>query len=113
MYFCCMEALQNAAKHAPEAGVAVRLTDDGRELRLLGRRRGPGHRYGRRASTATGSATCSTGWWPSAARSHVGRSPSGGTRVDGRIRIPLASGGPVERRQRPRRSARRRHEARG
>jgi signal transduction histidine kinase len=27
IYFCCLEALQNAAKHAPQATVAVRLRE--------------------------------------------------------------------------------------
>jgi signal transduction histidine kinase len=28
VYFCCVEALQNAAKHAPHAAAGVRLTHD-------------------------------------------------------------------------------------
>ena len=44
MYFCCLEALQNAAKHAEGAGVAVRIWEDAAESRLLFRVRddGPG-----------------------------------------------------------------------
>lgn len=41
-YFCCLEALQNAAKHAPDAtAVVVDLTDNG-ALRLEVRDDGPG-----------------------------------------------------------------------
>jgi signal transduction histidine kinase len=29
VYFCCLEALQNAAKHAPDASVTVRVWEDG------------------------------------------------------------------------------------
>jgi signal transduction histidine kinase len=32
VYFCCLEALQNAAKHAPDAAVTVSLADTGGEL---------------------------------------------------------------------------------
>ena len=28
MYFCCLEALQNVAKHAPQATVAITVADD-------------------------------------------------------------------------------------
>ena len=42
VYFCCLEALQNVAKHAPGAGsVGILLTDDG-ELRFEVRDDGPG-----------------------------------------------------------------------
>ena len=54
VYFCCLEAMQNAAKHAPEAYVAIELREaDGavqftREGRRPGLRRGTataGHGY--------------------------------------------------------------------
>ena len=46
MYFCCLEALQNAGKHAGEgASITVTITGDERAPRLLGRRQR------RRAST--------------------------------------------------------------
>ena len=57
VYFCCLEAMQNAAKHAPEAHVAVRVWEDGEtsRLRFTVRRRRPGlRRRGRpRPATAT------------------------------------------------------------
>ena len=34
LYFCCMEAVQNAAKHSGAAAVAVRLSDDRDTIRL-------------------------------------------------------------------------------
>jgi signal transduction histidine kinase len=42
VYFCCLEALQNAAKHAPDADVEVRVWDDERVLRFEITDDGPG-----------------------------------------------------------------------
>jgi signal transduction histidine kinase len=42
VYFCALEALQNAAKHAPDADVVVRLKQDGDVLRVCVRDDGPG-----------------------------------------------------------------------
>jgi signal transduction histidine kinase len=42
IYFCCLEALQNAAKHAPGAHVDVRVWQDGADLRFQVADDGPG-----------------------------------------------------------------------
>jgi len=42
VYFCCLEALQNAAKHAPDAAVTVRLWDEGDAVRFEVADDGPG-----------------------------------------------------------------------
>lgn len=42
VYFCCLEALQNAAKHAPEASVALRVWQEEGGLRFEVRDDGPG-----------------------------------------------------------------------
>jgi len=42
VYFCCLEALQNAAKHAPEAAVQIILTEDDAALHFEVRDDGPG-----------------------------------------------------------------------
>lgn len=42
VYFCALEALQNVAKHAPDAAVVVRLQQDGDVLRVRIRDDGPG-----------------------------------------------------------------------
>ncbi|MGN6242408.1 MAG: GAF domain-containing sensor histidine kinase, partial [Motilibacteraceae bacterium] len=42
VYFCCLEALANAGKHAPGARVEVVLADDGGRLRFTVRDDGPG-----------------------------------------------------------------------
>ena len=49
LYFCCMEAVQNAAKHAGASRVTVRLHDDGGRWRLDGDGRRVGLRPGARA----------------------------------------------------------------
>jgi len=41
-YFCCMEALQNASKHAPGAAVRVHVAEDQHELRIVVEDDGPG-----------------------------------------------------------------------
>jgi signal transduction histidine kinase len=42
VYFCCLEALQNAAKHAPEASVVVEVVQDAGILRFEVSDDGPG-----------------------------------------------------------------------
>lgn len=42
VYFCCLEALQNAAKHAPGADVQLSLVDDGELVRVTVADAGPG-----------------------------------------------------------------------
>ena len=42
MYFCCLEALQNAAKHAPDARVEVRIWEDAGGLLFSVNDDGPG-----------------------------------------------------------------------
>lgn len=42
VYFCCLEALQNAAKHAPDAAVEVAVTADDGVLRFAVQDDGPG-----------------------------------------------------------------------
>lgn len=86
-YFCCMEALQNAAKHAPGAPVRLILTGGVDELRFVVEDDGPGigpdavqfgHGLGNMLDrmVAVGGSL------------DVGRSESGGTRISGAI--PLA-----------------------
>jgi signal transduction histidine kinase len=90
IYFCCMEALQNAAKHAPGDRVRLHLSDDGSRLRfevdddgpgLDGGVVQPGHGLGNMLDriVAVGGTL------------DVGRSASGGTRVDGRIPLDVVA----------------------
>jgi signal transduction histidine kinase len=94
VYFCCMEALQNAAKHAPGATVRVHLTDDGTALRFAVEDDGPGladaaiqHGHGLGNMVDRVVAVGGT--------LDVGASASGGTRIDGQVPIverPAAGG---------------------
>jgi signal transduction histidine kinase len=43
VYFCCLEALQNAAKHAPEARVEVRIWEESGGLLFSVTDDGPGY----------------------------------------------------------------------
>jgi len=42
VYFCCLEALQNAGKHAPEANVTITVHEDAGALRFEVVDDGPG-----------------------------------------------------------------------
>ena len=55
VYFCCLEALQNAAKHAPEATVEVRLWEESGGLLFSVSDDGPGFDVAKGARRATGS----------------------------------------------------------
>ena len=55
VYFCCLEALQNAAKHAAGAPVDVRFWEQSGGLLLLGHRRRPRLRRRPTPRTATAS----------------------------------------------------------
>jgi signal transduction histidine kinase len=47
VYFCCLEALQNAAKHAPDASVEVRVWEESGGLLFSVRDDGPGFEVAR------------------------------------------------------------------
>ncbi|MFT3855526.1 MAG: histidine kinase [Ilumatobacteraceae bacterium] len=84
VYFCCMEALQNAAKHAPGAAVTVRLLDDGRVLRFEVTDDGPGLgdgvvRHGHGLGNMVDRMVAVGG------TVDVATAPSGGVRIEGRI----------------------------
>ena len=49
LYFCCLEALQNAAKHAAETRVEVRVWEDGGGVLFRVSDDGPG--FGQQAAT--------------------------------------------------------------
>src|SRR5215470_4650094 len=46
VYFCCLEALQNAAKHAPDAPVTIRLAEEDKSFVFSVRDEGPGFDVG-------------------------------------------------------------------
>ena len=61
LYFCCVEAVQNAVKHAGARRVEVELAGDRRPGDAGGPRRRPGVRRRPRCWPPAGSATCATG----------------------------------------------------
>lgn len=84
VYFCCMEALQNAAKHAPGAAVTVRLLDDGGALRFEVTDDGPGLgggvvRHGHGLGNMVDRMVAVGG------TVDVATAPSGGVMIDGRV----------------------------
>jgi signal transduction histidine kinase len=88
VYFCCLEALQNAAKHAgPGARATVRLADSGGWLAFEVSDDGRGHEAG----AATGAGIQNMGDRIGALRGELSitSAPGQGTTVSGRI--PLAS----------------------
>jgi signal transduction histidine kinase len=90
LYFCCMEALQNAAKHAPGAAVRVQLSEDDGAVRFVVEDDGPGlgpsvgagvirHGHG------LGNMVDRTG--AVGGTIEVGRSASGGARIVGTVPV--------------------------
>ena len=75
VYFCCLEALQNAAKHAPQARVEVRVWEESGGLLFAVTDDGPGFDAASLAR-ATGSSTWLTGSARSAARRAGSRNPA-------------------------------------
>jgi len=92
-YFCCLEAIQNAAKHAPDAHVVVRLDRTDREVLLEVSDDGPG--FEGATSTGRGSGLLGMRDRVGAAGGsfEIASTPGSGTTV--RARIPAqASGAP-------------------
>ena len=67
LYFCCMEAVQNAAKHSGAAAVAVRLSDDRDTIHLAVTDDGTGFDLTACTTPAPACRTCATGWTRSVA----------------------------------------------
>ena len=91
-YFCCMEALQNAAKHAPAAPVRLRVDADDRLLQFVVEDDGPGVgadavRHGHGLGNMVDRMVAVGG------SLDVGRSDSGGTRIVGTIPLSGTAAG--------------------
>jgi signal transduction histidine kinase len=92
VYFCCIEALQNAAKHAPGAAVTIDLDETDGEVHFTVDDDGPG----------PGDATVTTGHGLANMTDRVGAlggtltlglTPSGGTRVSGQVPVDVPEAG--------------------
>jgi signal transduction histidine kinase len=89
VYFCCMEALQNAAKHAPEAAVRVTLGEQDGVLEFVVADDGPGIgddevRHGHGLGNMVDRMVAVGGTL------QVGRTASGGAEIAGRVPLGAA-----------------------
>jgi signal transduction histidine kinase len=82
VYFCCMEALQNAAKHAPGADVVVELVGDATGIRFTVDDDGPGFVLGDEVG-GRGLDNMADRIGAVGGRFRVAARPEGGTRVEG------------------------------
>jgi signal transduction histidine kinase len=93
VYFCCLEALQNVAKHAPEASrVEISLTRDG-DLGFAVRDDGPGFEPG---TNGNGLVNMHDRIAAVGGRIEVRGAPGGGTEVAGRVPLGEARAAPAE-----------------
>ena len=99
IYFCCLEALQNAARHAPGSAVRVSLAGDHGQVMFTVTDDGPGFDP---AATAAGSGlrNMSDRLAALGGSCQVDSRPGRGTTIAGRIGLPDAAagnGGPARR----------------
>jgi signal transduction histidine kinase len=86
IYFCCVEALQNAARHAPGSAVRVSLAQDGSEVAFTLADDGPG--FDPAATTSgTGLRNMSDRLAALGGSCQVDSGPRRGTTITGRIRL--------------------------
>ncbi|MCE0766803.1 histidine kinase [Pseudonocardia kujensis] len=104
VYFCCLESVNNAHKHAPGADVVIRFAEEDGRLHFTVRDSGPGFVVPEPAVVGPGAATAGRGLRNVAARivAAGGRvdlrsAPGEGTTVEGSVPVPEAevpAGGP-------------------
>jgi signal transduction histidine kinase len=88
VYFCCLEALQNAGKHAgPDATATVRVWRDGSELRFEVADTGPGFDPTGGASAGHGFVNMADRLGAVDGRLTVDTAPGAGVRVHGRLPV--------------------------
>ena len=97
VYFCCLEALQNAAKHAPGAAATLRLTAEDGALVFALRDEGPGFDPLERGTAAPGGSGTGAGLLNMADRMAalggtlaIATAPGQGTTVTGRAPVRAA-----------------------
>jgi signal transduction histidine kinase len=92
VYFCCVEALQNAARHAPGSTVRVAMADSGAEVTFIIADDGPGFDPAVAAASGTGLRNMSDRLAALGGSCGVDSSPGRGTTVAGRIGTGAAAG---------------------
>jgi signal transduction histidine kinase len=91
VYFCCLEALQNAAKHAgPDAGVTIRVSDGDGLLRFAVEDSGAGFDT-QLGAGGVGLANMLARMAAVGGTLHVVSAPGHGTSVSGRVDLPAES----------------------
>ncbi|HEX2410629.1 MAG TPA: histidine kinase [Solirubrobacteraceae bacterium] len=95
VYFCCLEALQNAGKHAGGAAVVLELADEGERLRFDVRDDGAGFDPGR-AHAGVGMTSMRDRLAAVGGELAIVSSPGRGTRVIGTILLEGLTDGPPE-----------------
>jgi signal transduction histidine kinase len=97
IYFCCVEALQNAARHAPASAVRVSLAEDGGQVVFSVTDDGPGFDPAT-APAGSGLPNMSDRLAALGGSCQVDSSPGRGTTIAGRVRLgapPAANAGAV------------------
>jgi signal transduction histidine kinase len=95
IYFCCVEALQNATRYAPGSAVRVSLAEDGGQVLFTITDEGPGFDPAATAAPAAGSGmrNMSDRLAALGGSCQVDSRPGRGTTVAGRIGLPDAAAG--------------------
>jgi signal transduction histidine kinase len=91
LYFCALEALQNIAKHAPDAAVTVRLAADAGLLVLEVADDGPGYEPGR-ASDGQGRQNMTDRVGAVGGTVRLETRPGAGTVVRAEVPVPVRAG---------------------
>jgi signal transduction histidine kinase len=94
VYFCCLEALQNAAKHAPDSMVVVRLAEADGALRFEVADDGPGFDPASQNGTA-GLQNMADRIGALGGELRIESAPGAGASVNGRVPITSTSAGPT------------------
>jgi signal transduction histidine kinase len=97
VYFCCLESVNNAHKHAPGAGIVVRFDETGGRLQFTVRDEGPGFELPAPTHVGPRAASAGRGLRNLAARIlavgglvDIRSAPGQGTVVEGSVPVPAA-----------------------
>jgi signal transduction histidine kinase len=96
VYFCCLEAVNNARKHAPGAAIAVQLATAEGRLRFVVRDEGPGWDTAATGSAGRGMRNLTARIGTVGGRLEVRSAPGSGTTVEGSAPLPAPPGEPAE-----------------
>jgi signal transduction histidine kinase len=95
VYFCCLEAVNNARKHAPGAAISVRLSTAEDRLRFVVRDEGPGWDTAAAGTAGRGMRNLSTRIGAVQGRVEVRSAPGAGTTVEGSAPLPATDRKPA------------------